>query len=59
MAKFVETYRNLTKLPKPVFAEISGKELLNHLQVLMQEELDRENISLYLNLNPEGHKYYS
>lgn len=53
LAKFVETYRNLTKLPKPVFSETSAYELFSHLKVLLQGELDNENISLYFDINPE------
>jgi len=52
LAKFVETYRNLTKLPQPVFNSVSGSELLNHIKVLMHEELNREDISLYFDINP-------
>ncbi|MCD4694673.1 MAG: hypothetical protein K8S16_00425, partial [Bacteroidales bacterium] len=56
LAKFVETYRSLTKLPNPLFFEISGMEFINHLNALMQEELDRENISLYTEIRPENLK---
>lgn len=56
LAKFVETYRNLTKLPKPIFTSISGYGLLMQLQVLMQEELDLENIALYFDTDPKDIK---
>lgn len=52
LAKFVETYRNLTKLPKPVLASATASDLLKQLNVLMQEEIDRENITLYTEINP-------
>jgi len=53
LAKFVETYRNLTKLPDPVFTEVTASELFDHLKVLLQEELDRNNIALYIEVSPE------
>ena len=53
LARFVETYRNLTKLPKPVFTAVNGSELLQHLYMLMKEELERERIALYTDVEPE------
>lgn len=52
LAKFVETYRNLTRLPEPVFSRVTGKELLEHLQVLMKEELEQETIAFYMEIEP-------
>ena len=52
LAKFVETYRNLTKLPKPVFTQVSSSELLEHLHLLMKEELEQESISMYATAEP-------
>jgi len=56
LAKFVETYRNLTKLPKPTFSEIKAEEFLSHLQLLIQKELDQHNIALYIDYNPKNLK---
>lgn len=52
LAKFVETYRNLTKLPKPVFTQVSSTELLEHLHLLMKEELEQESVSMYAAAEP-------
>lgn len=52
LAKFVETYRNLTKLPKPTFSEIKVEEFLKQLQSLIQKELDQENISFCFDYDP-------
>jgi len=57
LARFVETYRNLTKLPNPSFNEIKVEEFLKHLQILVQNELDQENISLYVNINPPNLRF--
>jgi signal transduction histidine kinase len=43
---FVGTYKNLTRLPKPVFTQISVLKLLNHLKTLMKPELGKFNIGL-------------
>jgi len=41
---FVEDYRKLTKIPKPVFKPIDVFNWLNSIQLLMQGKLDEENI---------------
>lgn len=43
---FVEDYRQLTKIPKPVFKPIDTGKWLNALQLLMTCRLDEENIKL-------------
>jgi len=51
LAKFVETYRNLTKLPKPVFTTVNASELLKHLKALMQDEIEKQDIALYFEVS--------
>ncbi|MEZ5196747.1 MAG: ATP-binding protein [Bacteroidales bacterium] len=53
LAKFVETYRSLTKIPKPVFSEIELKGLLEQIALLMEEELRKENVSLKIQIQPK------
>ncbi|MDZ7741143.1 MAG: ATP-binding protein [Bacteroidota bacterium] len=48
LLRFVETYKNLTKLPKPEFEKIRISDLLNHISSLMQAELDKEGIKLQI-----------
>lgn len=54
LAKFVETYRNLTKIPKPVFTDIIFKELLEQITVLMKEELKLVSANLTIRIQPDN-----
>lgn len=44
LLKFVETYKSLTKLPKPEFEKHSITSFLNHIKSLMKPELQNRNI---------------
>jgi len=46
LLKFVDTYRTLTKIPKPVFRETSVNELIDHVLVLLGKELEGIAVSL-------------
>jgi two-component system, NtrC family, nitrogen regulation sensor histidine kinase NtrY len=52
---FVEDYRRLTKIPKPVFKPININNWLNAIQLLMKNKLDEENIEMKV-VNKELHK---
>ncbi len=52
---FVENYRKLTRVPKPVIQQIQLKPWLASLENLMREELTRESISLSIHLDDENH----
>jgi two-component system, NtrC family, nitrogen regulation sensor histidine kinase NtrY len=49
---FVNTYRNLTRIPKPNFAMVKVKELFSSVVLLMDEELKHKNISLTQTVDP-------
>ena len=51
---FVENYRKLTRVPKPVIQQIQVKPWLASLENLMREELMRESISLSIQLDDEN-----
>jgi len=51
---FVENYRKLTRVPKPVIQQIQLKPWLASLENLMREELMRESISLSIQLDDEN-----
>ena len=51
---FVENYRKLTRVPKPVIQRIQMKPWLASLENLMREELMRESISLSIQLDDEN-----
>jgi two-component system, NtrC family, nitrogen regulation sensor histidine kinase NtrY len=48
LLNFVESYRKLSRVPKPVKEQVEVKELLFSIEKLMHEELVRNNIHLEL-----------
>lgn len=48
LMNFVDNYRKLTKIPKPVFKPILLDEWLNRVYLLMKERLESEKIELTL-----------
>jgi two-component system nitrogen regulation sensor histidine kinase NtrY len=53
LMNFVETYRNLTKIPEPNFTQIRMKELVDHVHTLMKKEVQDRNIRLVTAVEPE------
>jgi len=51
---FVETYRNLTKIPKPNFTLVPMKVLLENVVTLMQREVENEGVKLTYTLEPDS-----
>lgn len=49
---FVNTYRNLTRVPNPNIAEVPVGSLLSNIQKLMFDELQNRNIALTINIDP-------
>jgi nitrogen fixation/metabolism regulation signal transduction histidine kinase len=56
LLSFVETYRNLTKIPKPVFCDIELKSFLHEITILMDSELQSSNIIISTEVKPEDLK---
>lgn len=48
---FVETYRTLSKVPKPVLAPVEIRSLLTSVEELMREEMSRNKILLTVNMD--------
>jgi two-component system nitrogen regulation sensor histidine kinase NtrY len=46
LLKFAETYRNLTKISKPILKKIYARDLFEHVYQLMQQPLEQKNIEL-------------
>jgi two-component system nitrogen regulation sensor histidine kinase NtrY len=46
LLKFAETYRNLTKISKPIFKKIYARDLFEHVYQLMQQAIEQKNIEL-------------
>ncbi len=51
---FVETYRNLTRIPKPNFAIFPIKNLFTHISELLRNDLKANNIDFHFQINPES-----
>ncbi len=49
---FVETYRNLTKIPNPDFKIFQVEQLFNNIKKLMQEPLKKVNIEFSIKIEP-------
>lgn len=50
---FVETYRNLTRIPKPNFTFFKVRTLFENIRLLMEEELRKGKIDLEVITEPE------
>ncbi|MBN2018422.1 MAG: GHKL domain-containing protein [Candidatus Cloacimonetes bacterium] len=51
---FVETYRNLTRIPKPNFQIFQIKNIFNHVDVLLEEEFKSKNIAFSYSIYPQS-----
>jgi nitrogen fixation/metabolism regulation signal transduction histidine kinase len=51
LLNFVDTYRKLSKVPKPVMEKVNVKDLLTSVEKLMHNELLKNNISVTLNIS--------
>ena len=49
---FVNTYRNLTRIPKPNFRIFPVKDLISNVQLLMEEEIKQNEIKLVSSVMP-------
>ncbi len=51
---FVNTYRNLTRIPKPNFKIFPVRELFKNLYLLMEEEITENKVNFVTNIDPEN-----
>ncbi len=51
---FVNTYRNLTRIPKPNFKIFPVQDLFKNLYLLMEEEITENKINFVTNIEPEN-----
>ena len=49
---FVNTYRNLTRVPKPNFKMVPFSQLLRNVSLLMEKEIKEKNITILHNVEP-------
>lgn len=52
LVHFVESYRNLTKIPKPKFDIIPIKEIFNNVHLLMEKDLTLKGIECVIDISP-------
>jgi nitrogen fixation/metabolism regulation signal transduction histidine kinase len=52
LSNFVETYKNLTQIPKVKFSEFKINQLFEHLNTLLKDDLTTKNIGFIINCNP-------
>lgn len=52
MIRFVESYRKLTRLSKPVLKPVALKGLIEHLLVLLENEPDFHRIHFLVEIDP-------
>lgn len=52
LVHFVESYRNLTKIPKPKFDIIPIKEIFNNVHLLMEKDLKLKGIECAIDISP-------
>jgi len=50
---FVNTYRNLTRIPKPNFKISNAKDIFENIIHLMKEEISKFNINIKIQIEPE------
>ncbi len=51
---FVESYKNLTQIQKPVYERVQIKNLLENIVQLMSKEFEKHNINTKIKINPEN-----
>lgn len=56
---FVNTYRNLTKIPQPNFRIAKVKEVLDDIQLLVKEEIKTNNVDYKVSLEPESLEFHA
>ncbi len=50
MLHFVNAYRSLTRIPKPKFAPVKVRTMLDNIRTLMQPEMEKRQIAFELNM---------
>jgi two-component system nitrogen regulation sensor histidine kinase NtrY len=49
---FVDSYRNLSRVPEPVFGDLEARKLLEDVALLMKEETGKNGIRLNIGIHP-------
>ncbi len=51
---FVQSYRSLTRIQKPVFTKVDIEDMFKNIGRLVKEELETAHIRLFIKVNPAG-----
>ncbi len=54
---FIDNYRKLTKIPKPVFKKVQINDWINRVVLLMKERFEADNIRLELNYKSQQKQF--
>lgn len=54
LIRFVQDFRNLTHIPKPKLSNVQVSELLNDIQVLLKHEIEENNITYRVLIEPKS-----
>jgi nitrogen fixation/metabolism regulation signal transduction histidine kinase len=54
LLNFVETYRNLTKIPEPNFAQVKMNDLIHNVHTLLKKEVQQNKVALTSSVEPES-----
>jgi two-component system, NtrC family, nitrogen regulation sensor histidine kinase NtrY len=54
LLKFVENFRQLTRLPEPDYSTFPLSELFHHLQQVMKDNIEKEQVHFNLSIVPES-----
>lgn len=54
LLQFVQTYRSLTKIPKPNFEILQVKAFYENLEQFMKKDIEKAGINLKINIAPEN-----
>ena len=56
---FVESYRNLTRIPTPEYSLFQIKQLFNNIEVLFEKELKKKSLKLEISVEPNTLELYA
>ncbi len=59
LTNFVNKFRNISNIPKPVFRSVTVINLLERIETLFKKELDKNNIKLEINVAPKQIQIYA
>ena len=51
---FVESYRSLTRIPKPKFSLVPVKEIFENVHLLMEKDINKKGIECVMNISPSS-----